>query len=106
MAVLSEFQNHVRLYIDKYDDTMHLFDYRKAKAGEQIIVNARHAIDLTKEFRKIKELQSTYILHLEDTCVRLIRELYKERGLTPTDAEIINELQKHNVHKHQKIIRI
>lgn len=108
MATLKDFQKVAVLQLDKYTNKMLVVDktkMRKRPDGNTEVAE-RYVLDLTKQYAEMSEMTHKYIVELEALAVELIRENYKLRGLTPTDAEVIDRLNKAGLNKFQKVVRL
>jgi hypothetical protein len=108
MTTLRDYQKYAGIWLDKFTQQMIVYDKRHVKKIEdnRIEIPAKHCIDISTQFKNLDALSAEYIVTLETLAVELIRELYKERGLTATDKEIIDRLNKGGVSKFQRLVKI
>jgi hypothetical protein len=108
MATLRDFEKNAIIQLDKYSGTFLVVDRSKLKKLDdgKTEINARHVMDLSKQYKQFSELAHEYIVELESLAVELIRENYRLRGLTPTEQEIIDRLNKAGLKKYQKLVAL
>lgn len=62
--------------------------------GKQLLLAVGKCVDVTETFKRFGSGNAQYVRRAENIILKLLRENFKLRGLTPTDSELASYLDK------------